>query len=313
MLKKNLKNDLIIMPTFRIKGKKFKELKSQTFKTELELQTMVDNNLKEIWGLEFIRREFGGQGLFIDTITYDPQTKGPVLIEYKKSENNSVIAQGMAYLRWLLDHKGDYQVELEEKVGKRDIDWSQARVLFVAANFHTHQVHALGFKGLPLELWKYELCGDTFIIQQVETPKSDVSFSSVLKGKTAKMISEQVKVYTVDDHLRKGSSKTKDLFQKIREEIFRIDERVREKPVTSYIGFKINWYNFVTIHIFRQRLKIEVRKNKFEKDKEKRFKRYPASYGYGKTPLWKAYISKEDDIDYIMPIIKESYKAAPDK
>jgi len=313
MLKGNSKDDLIIMPTFRIKGKKFKELKSQTFKTELELQTMVDNNLKEIWGLEFIRREFGGQGLSIDTIAYDPQTKGPVLIEYKKSEHNSVIDQGMAYLRWLLDHKGDYQVELEEKVGKRDIDWSQTRVLFVAASFHVHQVHALGFKGLPLELWQYELCGDTFIIQEVETPKSDISFSSVLKGKTAEKISEEVKVYTVDDHLKRGSAKTRDLFQKIRSEIFRIDERIKEKAVTNYIGFKVHWYNFVCIYIFQQRLKIEVRKNKLEKDKEKRFTKYPASYGYGKTPLWKIHISKEEDIDYLIPIIKESYEAAPDK
>ncbi|GAH25252.1 unnamed protein product, partial [marine sediment metagenome] len=100
---------------------------------------------------------------------------------------------------------------------------------------------------------------------------------------------------------------------KIKEEIFRIDERIKEKPVTNYIGYKVNWYNFVSIHVSKRQLKIEVRKNKLEKDKKKRFIKYPSSYGYGKTPVWRAYITKEDDLDYMLPIIKESYEAAPDK
>ena len=89
------------MPIFKIKDKKFSELKSKT-PTERELQELVDENLYDIFGLQFIKREFGGQGLFIDTIAYDPETKAPVLIEYKKDTYQSVVDQGMAYLHWLL-------------------------------------------------------------------------------------------------------------------------------------------------------------------------------------------------------------------
>ena len=80
-----------------------------------------------------------------------------------------------------------------------------------------------------------------------------------------------------------------------------------------YIGYKVNWYNFVSIHVYKDNLKIEVRKQKLEKDKEKRFKKYPDSYGYGKTPLWWTYISKDRELDYVLEVIKESYEAAPDK
>lgn len=66
------------MAIFTINNKKLSELKSKTFPTERELQELVDENLDQIFGLEFIRREFGGQGLSIDTIAYDPETKSPV-------------------------------------------------------------------------------------------------------------------------------------------------------------------------------------------------------------------------------------------
>jgi len=110
------------MAIFKIKNQYLTELKSKTFPTELELQKLVDQHIGTIFGLQFIRREFGGQGLSIDTIAYDPETKAPVLIEYKKDTYQSVIDQGMAYLNWLLSHKGDYQIELEKKLGKREID-----------------------------------------------------------------------------------------------------------------------------------------------------------------------------------------------
>lgn len=67
------------MPVFNIKNKKLIELKSKFFPTEQELQELVDTNLYEIFGFRFIKREFGGQGLSIDTIAYDPETKSPVL------------------------------------------------------------------------------------------------------------------------------------------------------------------------------------------------------------------------------------------
>jgi len=153
------------MAIFKIKNQYLTELKSKTFPTELELQKLVDQHIGTIFGLQFIRREFGGQGLSIDTIAYDPETKAPVLIEYKKDTYQSVIDQGMAYLNWLLSHKGDYQIELEKKLGKREIDWTQSRVIFIAKRFNIHQLYASGFKNAPFELYRYDLCDDVFLLE----------------------------------------------------------------------------------------------------------------------------------------------------
>jgi len=299
------------MPIFTIKNKKLSELKSTTFSTEKELQELVDANLYEIFGLQFIKREFGGQGLYIDTIAYDPETKAPVLIEYKKDTYQSVVDQGMAYLHWLLTHKGDYQVALNNKLGEKAIEWSQAKVIFIAKKFNLHQIYASGFKNAPFELYRYDFCRDIFLIEPVEIPKSDVSITSILKTKEVEKVTQQVKTYTLEDHLQKASEQTKALFEKLQKFIFSLDERVQEKPVSCYIGYKIRYFNFCSVVIYRDKLKIYVRVEKID-DPKKIFKKVPAKWGWGKIPLWFIDINSDRDLEYVLSIIKQGYQNSPD-
>jgi len=299
------------MAIFKIKDSSLTEIKSKTFPLEIDLQKLVDDNLEKTFGLEFIRREFGGQGLSIDTIAYDPETKAPVLIEYKKDTYQSVVDQGLAYLHWLLTHKGDYQVALENKLGKREIEWSLSRVIFIAKQFTIHQIWASGFKNAPFELYRYEWCDDTFLLEQVETPKSDVSITSVLKTKEVSQVTKQVKTYTLEDLLKKTSEKTKLLFDKLQKAIFSLDDRVQEKPVSWYVGYKIRYHNFCSVNFTKDKLRIYVRLSKID-DSKKIFEKVPATYGWGKTPLWRTDISSDKDLDYVLSIIRQSYQAAPD-
>jgi len=299
------------MPIFTIKNKKLSELKSTIFPTERELQELVEENLYEIFGLKFIRREFGGQGLFVDTIAYDPETKAPVLIEYKKDTYQSVVDQGMAYLHWLLTHKGDYQLALNDKLGKKDVDWSQAKVIFIAKRFNLHQIYASGFKNAPFELYRYDLCGNIFLLEPVEIPKSDVSITSILKTKEVEKVVQQVKTYTLEDHFQKASEKTKVLFEKLQKFIFSLDERIQEKPVSWYIGYKVRYFNFCTMVIYKDRLKIYVRIPKID-DPKNLFKKVPAKWGWDKTSIWYTDINSDKDIEYVFNAIKQSYRNAPD-
>lgn len=299
------------MAIFKIQNKNLNELKSKTFSTEQELQELVDSNLDKIFGLEFIKREFGGQGLSIDTIAYDPETKSPVLIEYKKDTYQSVVDQGLAYLHWLLTHKGDYQVALEEKLGKREIDWSLSRVIFIAKRFTIHQIWASGFKNAPFDLYRYELCGDTFLLEQVETPKSDISITSVLKTKEVRQVAGQVKTYTLDDHLTRASDKTKALFEKLQKSVFALDERIKGKPVSWYVGYKIRYFNFCAVIVRKEKLIVHVRKQVID-DSKKLFEKIPAKWAWGKTAIWRMDITNDKDIDYALGIIKQAYQIAPD-
>jgi hypothetical protein len=134
------------MPIFQIYNNKIKQLKTTNFKNEKELQTLIENNLEEIFGIKFIASEFptgekhGGR---IDTLGLD-ENNSPVIIEYKWGESESVINQGLFYLDWLVDHKGDFQVAVEKKLEKKiKIDWSQPRLILIARSFSKYDKYAM--------------------------------------------------------------------------------------------------------------------------------------------------------------------------
>lgn len=299
------------MAIFKIQNKNLTEIKSKIFPTERELQELVDDNLDKIFGLEFIKREFGGQGLSIDTIAYDPQTKSPVLIEYKKDTYQSVIDQGMAYLHWLLNHKGDYQIALNAKLGHQEVDWSQPRVIFIARSFNPHQIYASGFRNAPFELCRYDLCGDIFLLEPIETPKSDVSITAVLRNKEVAEVVRNIETYTIEDHLARGSDVTRGLFDKLKKSIFSLDDQIRENPVKYYIGYKFRNRNFCSIKIRQRTIIVNVLMDNI-KDIQGKFKLNPYKYRLGKTRLWETRLTSEEGLNYVLGIIKQAYQSAPD-
>ena len=75
---------------------------------------------------------FGGR---IDTIGID-KNGSPCIIEYKKNQNDNVINQGLSYLRWLLDHKADFEILCRAKKVAIEIDWNSPRVICIAESYN---------------------------------------------------------------------------------------------------------------------------------------------------------------------------------
>lgn len=89
-------------------------------------------------GVRFIATEFttgDRQRGRIDTLGLD-QDGNPTIIEFKKTGKDTVINQGLFYLGWLVDHKGDFTLLAQIKLGSNvEIDWSNPRLMLVAENF----------------------------------------------------------------------------------------------------------------------------------------------------------------------------------
>lgn len=314
------------MSIFQVKHNKLVKIKEKKFNYERDLQKLVEHNLEEIFGLEFVsgglNKEFSVQGthqrFYVDTLAYDPQVNSFVIIEYKKDKSLSVIDQGYAYLSAMLNNKADFILEYNERKSKNlkrgGIDWTQARVIFVAREFTPYQKGAIAFKDLPIELWETQLLEDRLAsFTQIKPPETQESISAVTKSDTIKKVSKEVKAFTYEDHYARANENIKALLNKLREQILTTDESIKEKPVQNYLGYKLSWYNFTSIHVYKTKLKIYVRKKKLESNKRKLFKKFPPSYGWGKTPLWWIDISDEKKLDYVMRAIRESYEAAPDR
>ena len=305
------------MSLYQIKNQKLQAIKELRFEKEKIIHDLIENNLEELFGLQIIKGEFQIEGYFLDSLCFDPNTNSFVIIEYKRDKQNSIVDQGLHYMQLLLVHKANFVLAYNNRFNKnteiKDFDWSQIRIIFIARSFTPYQIGAANFENFPIELWELShYQNDLISLNQIKTQKKADSITKLINDPIAKKMSTEIKTFTLEDHLKKGNEKTRDLFTKLQREIFELDDRIQEKPVSWYIGYKIRYQNFCFVEIFKEKIKIFVRCPQIE-DPLKLFKKVPSNYGWGRTHLWFGYIKNEKEMDYAMTIVRQSYDIAPDK
>jgi predicted transport protein len=227
------------MVLLKVTNGKAKPIGFSKIRNENELQGIVENNLPEIFGLTFVESEFRVSPFRIDTLAFDGESKSLVIIEYKESEDYSVIDQGYSYLNLLLNHKGDSQLALERRLGKRvEVDWSQSRIVFIAKSFNAYQLGALA-NNLPFELWKYTSYEDGLISFEQLVPQF-ANGAGLPANKIAQKIAREIRVYTVEDHIGKRNENVKALFEQLQKGILNLNPEVKDIAKKQYIAYKLN-------------------------------------------------------------------------
>src|SRR4051812_1409756 len=95
------------------------ELPSQTVQIEKTLQKLFEANLEALLGVKFLASEHYTGATHkgrIDTLGID-EDLSPVIIEFKRTLNENVMAQGLYYLDWLVDHKKDFAWLVMDRLG----------------------------------------------------------------------------------------------------------------------------------------------------------------------------------------------------
>lgn len=158
-------------------------------------------------GLTLVKSEFELHGLRIDTLAFDKESGAFVIIEYKKDRNFSIVDQGFAYLNLMLNNT-DFILEYYESFSsqplkRRDIDWSQSRIIFISPEFTKYQQYVIGFRDFGIQLWEvHKYSNGLLILNEAKSPFTYESITSIAKrNPVAKKVSEEIRVYTEEDHL----------------------------------------------------------------------------------------------------------------
>ncbi|MFA4872332.1 MAG: DUF5655 domain-containing protein [Patescibacteria group bacterium] len=307
------------MPLFQKKQSKLIRVKSVLFKKELELQKLTEQNLDVIYGLKFVRTEFPIKDLSIDTLAFDEETKTFVIIEYKKNESFSVIDQGFAYLSLMLDNKAAFVLEYNERFNKNmrreDIDWSQARVMFISPSFTRHQIEAVNFRDLPLELWEVEQYDNGSILyRQVRAAGKGASITKLGGSKVIEEVSRQVKVFTIEDHLKGKPEKIKELFNELVDGLRKVDLTFELHPVRSYVSFHKNGWNLITISVQQGKISFSLLRvtPKDLKDPEKKMHYMKNSVKYYNQHISSLDIKNMEDVAYALMLTRQLYEKYSD-
>lgn len=299
------------MNIYALESGTLSQIKETPFKLEREIQSIFEQNLNTVMGLDLVKSEFTIKNKRIDTLAYDPQSKAFIIIEYKKDKNISVVDQGFTYLSLMLENKADFIVEYNESLKKQltrdEVDWSQTRVVFVSTSFTENQKLATNFKDIAIELWEVKRFeNQTVTIIPIKKSKSAESIKPLTQqNKELKAVQDEIKVYTEDDHMSKPTDEIRELYELLRNRIIALADDIEVVPQKMYIAFRKNKKNFTYLHFQKKNIKIWLNA-KWGEISEPKGLAYDVSnkghYGYGDYE-----IDMQDDsqLEYILSLMRE--------
>lgn len=308
------------MALFKIENnERLENIKEQPFKLEKEIQSLTEKNLKSIFGLEFVKSEFSLNNFRIDTLAFDTETGTFVIIEYKRDKNFSVIDQGYAYLSLMLNNKADFILEFnensKESLKRNDVDWSQSRVIFISPSFTTYQKEAINFKDLPIELWEIKRYNNqTVNYNQIKTSGAQESVKTISRqDETIENVTKEIKVYTENDHIKKGETETQELYDKLKDGILNLDDNISYQAKKQTIGFKVENSIFCDVVTLAKGLKIYLNLKSGDLRDEKNLARDVSNVGHWGNGSYEIKMKDTEDLEYILSLIKQSLKLNKNK
>lgn len=263
------------MKLYKEKNNSLKSLINHSFKVEKEIQSLVENNINELFGLEFVATEFTIENFRIDTLCYDKFNNSFVLVEYKNGNSYSVIDQGFTYLSMLLNNKAEfvlaYNERSSENLKKDAIDWSSSRVIFISPAFNSYQKNSVNFKDVPFELWEIRKFDGGLIGLEQISANSNESIAK-LTGKSdnslIKQVSSQIKVVSVSDHEQKSDEKTVTLWELLQDEFNSLPD-VSIYATKHYVGIKRGANLVCSVRFMKNHLSLLVTRGTISQDGNK--------------------------------------------
>ena len=298
------------MPIYLNTNNKLKEVEERAFKLERDIQRVIEENLSTIMQLTLVRSEFTIKDRRIDTLAYDAQTNAFVIIEYKRDKNISVFDQGITYLGLMLANKADFVIEYNEQLKmnmKRDeVDWTQSRIVFVSTSFSEYQIAAADFRDFSIELWEAKQFEDNLIsINPIKKTKTAPSIKPVTQqSETYKRVTDEIKVYTEEEHIAHASDEIAELYVKFRDAILNLDSAIEVKPLKFYVAFKKDT-NIVDIEVLKNSLKIFINSKYGTLDDAKELARDVRLVGHRGNGDYQIQVENDKDLEYIMSLIKQ--------
>lgn len=292
------------MPVFKEKAGKLKRLKALNIDKEKQLQTLVEDNLYEALELHLLATEypttFGGR---IDTLAVD-DNGAPVIIEYKRNQNDNVINQGLSYLKWLQAQKVEFFEMLMQKKLKHEIvkeikvDWQRPRVICIAESYNKFDIDTVEVVPIRIELFRYRFYEEGVFSLEPLTVSEQTS------KKESNIPLKPTTDMTVEEHLKKAVQPIKELFAKLRERIFELDENITERATAIYIAYRMS-KTFAEVHVKKNQLKIYLRPVDY-KDSKGMVEKVPDSYKW--VTNRRVSVKDAGELDYVMTLVKQSYK-----
>ncbi len=282
-----------------------KECTSSEVILEKELQTLIEQNMEIFFGVRFLKSEYAVTNGRMDSIGID-ENNSPVIFEYKRSQNENVINQGLFYLDWLLDHKADFKLLVIDKLGMEaadNIDWSVPCVICVAHDFTKYDMHAVNQMQRNIKLVSYRRYDNgMLLLEHLNTPivkpiMENVGDENGTKNSTQKTHLEKLAAI---------SENMKNLYHSICDFIESLGDDIVSNQLKLYLAYK-KVQNMVCIEIYNKQIILFLKLNPETVELENGFTRDMRSIGHYGTGDLQITIKNAADFEKAKPLLERAY------
>ncbi len=296
---------------FKTAGDGVEELTGTSVALEKSLQTLIERNLETFLGVRFLASEFSTgneHGGRMDTLGID-ENGCPVIIEYKRASNENVINQGLFYLDWLMDHRGDFELLVLKALGQKageTIEWSSPRLLCIAGDFSKYDEHAVKQMDRNIELIRYRRYEPDLLLLELV----NASTAQKIQSPTAPKKSG-VRYKTVSDYIEQADQDQRDRYEALRAYLLALGDDVQEKTLQFYVAFKrIKNFACVEVHVATKNILVYVKVDPDSVQIEKGFTRDMRNVGHFGTGDLEIVIGNDEDFEKAKPLLIKSYEAS---
>ncbi|WP_223428152.1 DUF5655 domain-containing protein [Tateyamaria pelophila] len=295
---------------FHQTGATLSELGSSSALLEKSLQTLFEKNLDTLLGVRFLASEYvTSNGGRMDTLGID-ENGYPVIIEYKRDRSENVINQGLFYLDWLMDHRGDFEILVRDAMGKeaaQNIEWGAPRLICIASDFNKYDIHAVKQMSRNIELIRYRRFGEELLMLDLLTAVSTTpaAVGHVTGG------GKPIKYKTNTENLADASEDLANLYSDVETYLLGLGDDVTKKTTSYYFAFKrIKNFTCVEVKTGLNALRLFLKINPDSIELEDGFTRDVRKIGHFGTGDLEVTVSNHDDFERAKTLILQSYEAS---
>ena len=294
------------MPLYKNQDSALTLINAVQAQSEKVLQRLIENNLKDILDMHFIASEYRTSNGRIDTLAVD-RDGVPVIIEFKRSQNDNVINQALSYLKWLTAQQAEFFEMLMQKQLPQEVfdnirlDWKNPRVICVAESFSRYDVDTVEMVPLRIELFKYRMYeGGLISIDAVTVNEKQgvCDYAKIIPAETSLSVTTAMKEQSTASHL------IRTLFDELRELIMGLDPYIVEKAGKRCISYRLT-KNFAEVLIRKDWLVIDLRSMDYE-DPREMVERIASTYTV--TLNRRVTLTTASDLDYVFGLVMQSYQ-----
>lgn len=303
---------------FRTVGQSVTQLEGRSVALEKSLQKLIETHLDVFLGIRFLATEYSTgktHGGRIDTLGID-ENGGPCIIEYKRASNENVINQGLFYLDWLMDHKGEYELLVLKKFGQEvanSIEWSNPRLLCIAGDFTKYDQHAVQQINRNIELLKYVRFDEDLLLLELINAVQAVPAESAETEKTSNGASAKPKYKdkTVSKQLEQADQPLLDLYESLKAACLGFGDDVQMKMLKLYVAFKrLKNFASVEVHASANLLVVYLKVHPETVELQDGFTRDVRSIGHWGTGDLEITLRNHADLERAMPLLEKSYEVS---